>query len=85
MRTAQRRVCPHRGMFMGLLVGLLLVSAIGASTPAVAMAQSVQPAASAPASPAPGCGRQPSIQPGTTADATLVTDPAIAAGASNRS
>jgi polyhydroxybutyrate depolymerase len=85
MRTAQRRVCPHRGMFMGLLVGLLLVSAIGASAPAVAMAQSVQPAASAPASPAPGCGRQPSIQPGTTADATLVTDPAIAAGASNRS
>jgi polyhydroxybutyrate depolymerase len=85
MRTAQRRVCPHRGMFMGLLVGLLLVSAIGASAPAVAMAQSVQPAASAPASPAPGCGRQPSIQHGTTADETIATDPAIAAGASSRS
>jgi polyhydroxybutyrate depolymerase len=84
MRTAQRRVCPHCGVGTGLLIGLLLASMIGASAPAVAVAQSVQPAPTAPASRSPGCGRQPSVQPGATADAAIATDPAIAAGASSR-
>jgi polyhydroxybutyrate depolymerase len=49
------------------------------------VAQSVQAAPFAPTPLAPGCGRQPSVQPGATADATIATDPAIAAGASSRS
>jgi polyhydroxybutyrate depolymerase len=38
----------------------------------------------APASPTPGCGREPSVRPGTTADETIATDPAIAAGQNSR-
>ena len=69
-----------------MLSGFMLLSAFaGAIHTVAAPLPATAPAMLPPiASPTPGCGRAPFVQPGATADETIAADPAISEGDSSR-
>lgn len=80
----------QNGVCACLLAGVVLVVILNGSVQAAPVARAMSAvtvrsaALSDPTSLPSGCGREPSVRPGTTADKAIATDPAISAGDSSR-